>query len=66
MSNSEMPAMPTEEGDSFSSGLTKREHFAGLAMQGLLALSNGQDETYEELAVMSVANAEALLEELEK
>jgi hypothetical protein len=44
MNNSDMPAMPHEIvfGKGYpenydGTGLTKREHFAGLAMQGLLA-----------------------------
>ena len=44
MNNSEMPAMPTEQttehfaqaSTHYSTGLTKREHFAGLAMQSLI------------------------------
>jgi hypothetical protein len=42
-------------------GLTKREYFAGLAMQGLCA--NGTDP--EDLAKISVEYADALLKELE-
>ena len=53
MNNSDMPAMPqpiagnedgvidTSEYDPSNAGLTKREHFAGLAMQGLLSNANG-------------------------
>jgi hypothetical protein len=44
MNNSDMPAQPVKLSygkaypwDFDNSGLTKREHFAGLAMQGLLA-----------------------------
>ena len=55
MNNSDMPAMPQSDdtieqwndstdpsaGTYFATGLTKREHFAGLAMQGLLSNANG-------------------------
>jgi len=40
VNNSDMPAMPYTEYDkdgNLPTGLTKREYFAGLAMQGLLA-----------------------------
>ncbi len=45
-------------------GLTKREHFAGLAMQGILSHSFGRGRK-QELAVEAVACADALLKELE-
>lgn len=45
-------------------GLTKREHFAGLAMQGYLASNNGQTSQY--LAERSVKAADELLKALEK
>ncbi len=44
-------------------GLTKREYFAGLAMQGLAFKFNAPDE---KLAEWSVKMADALLAELEK
>jgi hypothetical protein len=48
-------------------GLTKREHFAGLAMQGLLSnLRNAQTTTSELCATASVEAADALIAELEK
>jgi hypothetical protein len=51
-----------QEGRNFSTGLTKREHFAAMAMQGLAA--GGHDNA---MAVVSqaVIMADALLEELE-
>ena len=75
--NSNMPAMPqpiaanenvfldTNEYNKDNAGLTKREHFAGLAMQGLLAnsalrLTNG------EFIGRAVTCADALLAELDK
>ena len=50
-----------------SKGITKREHFAGLAMQGLLS-SVRLDElvNYNLLISNSVRMADALLKELEK
>ena len=72
MDNGNMPAMPInfeyfKNGDSFreiSNGLTKREHFAGLAMQGLLASGDFADVSYT--AVESVKQADALLKALEE
>ena len=53
-----------------SSGLSKREYFSGLAMQGELA-SQGADSTYMDLHVVKLAErsvrcADALIEELAK
>jgi hypothetical protein len=49
-------------------GLTKREHFAGLAMQGLLACTQHNiDRTHvDELTNTSVIIADALIAELNK
>lgn len=74
MSNSDMPAMPIskEMYDEFRAGycgkgmgLTKREHFAGLAMQGILANSSHYMSEHE-VALDSRSYADALLKELEK
>ena len=46
-------------------GLTKREHFAGLAMQGLLA-KEGVWSSDEILAQRSIEIADELLKQLEK
>jgi hypothetical protein len=73
MNNSDMPAAPvitsttmdTEQSTLTSvgtTGLTKREHFAGLAMQGLLA-HYGDSDAYS--IVSAVRYADALLKELE-
>lgn len=43
-------------------GLTKREYFAGLAMQGIAS----SDLTYEDIAHDAVKMADALLVELDK
>jgi hypothetical protein len=70
--NGNYPAMPQEwkahvEGME-QTGLTKREYFAGLAMQGLLsAIGSTKFEhefQYEDLAMDAVASADALLAEL--
>ena len=45
-------------------GLTKREHFAGLAMQGMLA-NSGVELTCEERSKYCVMSADAILKELE-
>ncbi|WWW34561.1 hypothetical protein V8017_16260 [Stenotrophomonas rhizophila] len=46
-------------------GLTKREYFAGLAMQGII--SDGWDKAFRgEAAKLSVSYADALLTELER
>ena len=51
-------------------GLTKREYFAGLAMQGLLALPdkgtyNSFDEAIERICELSIKFADELLKQLE-
>ena len=53
------------------SGLTKREHYAGLAMQGLLALPDkgtyaSFDEAIERICEVSVKFADELLKQLEE
>ncbi len=67
MNNADMPAMPSliEWQADFRSGLTKREHFAGLAMQGFLA-SNGNRSIRGSIPTIAVEYADALLAELEK
>jgi hypothetical protein len=84
MDNKDMPAMPSGKididaplgGDPFgnytvkSLGLTKREHFAGLAMQGWLArCANAPSSVKLEpdvMAAVAVSMADALLAELDK
>ena len=72
--NGDMPSSPTLYMDysngagelySDNNGLTKREHFAALAMQGILAHSFGRGNV-DELAVQSIKCADALLKELAK
>ncbi|MCE8034581.1 hypothetical protein EKK97_13850 [Billgrantia tianxiuensis] len=75
MSNADMPAMPvTQDQDTTRTiGLTKREHFAAMAMQGYLSgqlawCGNGEFLTVsdKEAAKEAVAYADALLAELER
>jgi hypothetical protein len=47
-------------------GLTKREYFAGLAMQGLLANPNTGCECAEKIAELAVNRSDELLKQLEK
>lgn len=82
MNNSDMPANSTsfevssryEEGyyDQVALGLTKREHFAGLAMQHILMQYNPFEQgdfdssDYSVVVKNAVGLADALLEELDK
>jgi hypothetical protein len=45
--------------------MTKREHFASMAMQGLL-MNKGFTGSYPEIAIIAVAHADALIDLLEK
>ena len=77
MKNADKPTYPLEfkkEGsyntEGWSNGLTKREYFAGLAMQGLLALPDkgtygSFDEAIERICEVSVKFADELLKQLE-
>ena len=71
--NGDMPAMPSTTWDNDfdkvvvqTDGLTKREHFAGLAMQGLLAGDTEDNLTANGIIRDSIYLADALLEELGK
>lgn len=77
MNNADLPAMPLAKmimstDGSFSTetspGLTKREHFAGLAMQGFIANSDKRmaDQSFDVIAKTALLLADSLLEELEK
>lgn len=81
MKNADMPAMPQYEihqdcgfdgsrgpdlVQTITSGLTKREHFAGLAMQGLLANDNDGGLSASHSAMYAVEYADALLAVLEE
>ena len=82
MKNSDMPAMPAKVSvnrdsgdvqpyqfgnDDFSTpGLTKREHFAGLAMQSLLAADTQEIHSIGFIARQATVVADALLAALEQ
>ena len=59
-------ARPDGHVDYGFSGLTKRELFAAIAMQGILANPDCNAKTYEAYAVDGVRYADALLAELAK
>ena len=81
MNNSDSPAMPcrvtinrntkkmvptqVDNNDFLEFGLTKREHFAGLAMQGMLS-DESVAGTAQDVAACAVMQADALLKELDK
>lgn len=61
------PAYPWGEGGQMLGGLTKRELFAAMAMQGLVLYEyQGQQPPPNVIARWSVAQADALLAELAK
>ena len=71
MKNGDQPINPTErlisgEGTLQTFGLTKREYFAALAMQGYMANKYTPHQNPEYIADYAVECAEALLAELEK
>lgn len=55
------PAFPINLGIARAYGLTKREWFAGMALQGMLV--NGDGKKTEDLAVWSFGCADAMLKE---
>ncbi|MGI0488042.1 hypothetical protein ACN4EK_21595 [Pantanalinema rosaneae CENA516] len=62
LNNQEVPAAGLE-----SQGITKREHFAALAMQGLIAhygYGEAPAADVQEIAAWSVQLADALIEQL--
>ena len=62
---SAFPILETEVGIMLHPGLTKREYFAGLAMQGFMAKDERNRFHSERVAKEAVAHADALLKELE-
>ena len=52
--------------DSPNTGLTKREYFAAMAMQGALANKSAHERTIEMITESAVKLADALIEELNK
>ena len=49
-----------------SEGLTKREYFAAMALQGIIANKDGLDIKIERIVESAVDTADALIEELNK
>jgi len=69
MENGEKCAFGFEGKTSLREGLTKREYFAGLAMQGVLSHNSKYSPTPNQaadIATYAVQIADALLEELNK
>jgi hypothetical protein len=75
MNNADMPAMPIGEQidtchlNAPCNGLTKREHFAGLAMQGLCHAADSEGtwaHDADTVAIAATNYADALLAELDK
>ena len=75
MNNSDKPASPVSfrrrDGSGVYvemtyKGLTKLEHFSGVAMQGFLARYGNDEHTDVQIADWSVSQAEALLARLDK
>lgn len=67
MKNSDMPAMPASD-ILYQKGLSKREYFAGLAIQGILANPNCEPTTVEHfcnIAEDALMSADTLLLALE-
>lgn len=69
--NMNKPAFPTAEdhttanGIPWTAGMTLREYYAGLAMQGILAADRGQVVNVNNVAYWAVAQADALIVALE-
>lgn len=56
-----------DNGDDYHSlGLTKREYFAAMAMQGLLSYEEGFQKSESQIASYAVVQADALIKELDK
>lgn len=66
MENGEQGAFATSADGCHQLGLTKREYFAGLAMQGMMANQNLTSTENDTIAKWSVEIADVLLAELEK
>ena len=67
MNNGDDPAVPVMDEGEYGQhyGLTKREHFAAMAMQGMLSDSDIK-ATKDEFAAYAVNMADQLLKELDK
>jgi hypothetical protein len=62
------PAFPliSDEGYIINAGLNKREYFAAMALQGIIANKDGLDIEIERIVQSAVDTADALIEELSK
>lgn len=60
------PVGPIEKFHQLELGINLRQHFAGLAMQGMLAAGAGMAKKPESTAAFAVEYADALLAELSK
>jgi hypothetical protein len=63
----DQPAFPatkaaTQKGAAEWSGMTRREHLAAMAMQGILASGNYSDSSYESVAFQALYYADAIIE----
>ena len=56
----------SQSGVELNKGLTKREYFAAMALQGMLASANNTLFDYETIATHSVKHADALINALNK
>ena len=73
MDNGNMPAMPNSNTETYptpcaigwGAGLTKREHFAGLAMQGFITAGVNGMPSASEIALLSISYADTLLRGLD-
>lgn len=52
--------------DLLNNGLTKREYFASMAMQGIISNKDGLDIKIERIVESAVDTADALIEKLNK
>jgi len=69
MKNGDKPACPVDfeaQAHDSTQGLTKREYFAAMAMQGFLSQGGYYGQGDEVTAKAAVSQADALLKELEK
>ena len=65
MENGKQGAFPKRADGAPQTGLTKREYFAGLAMQGICANVQNWSRNTDEIITASIKMADALLKELE-
>lgn len=68
MENGKLPAFQSSILDMNTThhGLTKREYFAGLALQAILSSPNLKTDNYEMITIDAVGYADALLKALDK